>query len=122
MESVQDLLRMLGWLYRLECLENLPMFVDEKRDPAGRRSFLVEDTVGLANSLLRVREQWERQMEFLRELLVGRGAVHADPKDLGSLIADLLVLVSEATSLDGAARSIVFGVEVEDEFLALKVA
>ena len=85
---------MLGRLYCLECFENLAMFVDQKRDSSRRCSFLVEDAVSLANSLLCVGEEREGQMELLGEFLVRLSAVYANSQDFGAFFADLLVLIS----------------------------
>src|SRR2546426_1032628 len=84
--------------------------------------YCVVDALGFADALVRVCEEQEREVVFLGELLMGGCAVYTNTYYLGALLTDLLVLVAESASLDCAAWSIVFGVEVEDEFLAVKVS
>src|SRR3989442_1300195 len=48
-------------------------------------------------------------------------AVHAYSQHLSAKFTDFLVLIPEPAGFDCAARSIILGVEVEDEFLAPKI-
>ena len=55
------------------------------------------------------------------ELLVAGGAVHADAHDGVALLAQFAVVVAQAASLSRAAGGVVFGVEIEDEFLSTEL-
>jgi hypothetical protein len=66
-------------------------------------------------------EEGEREAVLLPELDVGGLRVGADSEDGRAALLDLAVDVPQATCLRGTARSVVLGIEVEDDGAAAEI-
>src|SRR3972149_1573878 len=83
---------------------------------------LLPHAVGFGHSVVRVGQQDERQIVLLRELRVRGRTVGAEADDYRVPLGVGGVVVAEAARLRGAARGVVFGIEVEDDPLPPEVA
>ena len=79
---------------------------------------LLPGAVHLGNAVISIHQQGEGQVVLLSELLVAFHSVRADTEDDGVLGCDLFVILAEPASLDRSASSIIFWIEIEDDFLA----
>ncbi len=83
--------------------------------------FFDPDAVGVDDGVVFVGDEGEGEGVLLDELGVALDGISADAEEEGFL-GDLGPGVAEGAGLLGAAGGVVFGVEVEDDFLAAKVA
>src|SRR5712692_982586 len=90
----------------VEHLGDLAAGVDDEGDPVGVRLPLVLhlDSVGAHHLALRIREQRERQLQALGELLLRVEIVHRDAQDLGVLVGEPRRDVAERRQLLRSAR------------------
>lgn len=83
--------------------------------------FFDPDAVEIDDVVVFVGDEGEGELVFLDELGVALDGIWADAEEEGFL-GDLGPGVAEVAGLGGAAGGVVFGVEVEDDFLAAEVA
>lgn len=83
--------------------------------------FFDPDAVEVDEGEVGVGDEGEGEGVFIDELGVALDGISADAEEVGSF-CDLGPGVAEGAGLGGAAGGVVFGVEVEDDFLAAKVA
>src|SRR5690348_2540856 len=84
-------------------------------DPAGQHAQGRGDNVTLADGAALVAEQGELQAVVAGEAGVLVPGGRADPDHVGPGVGEYLVAVAEGARLSGAARSLVLGVEVQDD-------
>src|SRR3989441_9248382 len=97
------------------------LLINDESNAPRHVGFIVQNAKGLCDALVRIRDQLEWEVELLCEVLMGHDIVNADAQDLCSQLANFRVLIPETTGLDGTARSIVFGIEVENNLLAFVI-
>ena len=68
--------------------------------------------------MIGVHQKGEGQVVLFPELLVALLPVWADAENDGILFSDRNVALAEPASLDRSASSIIFWIEIEDDFLA----
>ena len=72
--------------------------------------------------MIGIGQQIKRKLELGDELLVFGLVVRANAQNGVALSQECLVVIAQAASLGGAAWSVVFGVEVQDQLFAFEVA
>src|ERR1019366_1343191 len=102
---------------------NIPVMVDLRhlkgRDVFEEDPFVaLRDAEGLEERSIRVGQELDRQRELGAEVLVGRDVVGADAGDVNLALLELGLGRREGLALDGAARRVVFRVDVDHEPLA----
>jgi hypothetical protein len=83
--------------------------------------FLFHNAVGFGSFLAGVGEQRVGEVELVGEFLLRLGRIAGDAEQNGAGFFELLVGVSEAANLYGAAGGVGFGVEKKDDGLAAKI-
>src|SRR5512136_1452387 len=100
-------------------LHDLSLGIDEEGVPLGPEDLLPEEDlrllgiVGSDGAVIGIREEEHREVVLLGELHVALGRIGGHPDDLGPEGGELLKGLRELDGLEGAARSVVPGVEVE---------
>ncbi len=80
--------------------------------------FFAPGAPGFQDDVFGIGEEHEGQAVFGAELAVGRGFVRAYADDDGALGQEEVVGVAEATGFLGAARSVVLGIEIDNDGLS----
>jgi hypothetical protein len=90
---------------------------DHVGDPLGVFDFIPfgDDIVRRCDFTVDVCQEWEGQIIFRGEGLVGDFVVEADAEDGDAFGEVLFVVIAEAARFFGATGGVVFGVEVEDD-------
>ena len=107
-------------------LLNDAILVDDEGGAVGAVEFATHEFFGSPNPVrvmhaqLLVAQQVKLQAELVDELVMRLGGVLADAEDLVARVGERNQVVVEVAGLGRAARRIVLGVEVEDEFGALE--
>ena len=83
-------------------------------------AFLNPDLIGLDESVRFVGEEREGELVLFDEFLVALGGIDADAQNRG-LGFEEIPRVAKGAGLGGAARGVVFGVEIEDQGFARKI-
>src|SRR5437588_4782722 len=83
--------------------------------------FLFITAVSFRNSSLFITQQREWQVEFLDELLVRLFAVQAHTKNDRPRLLDRRAGIAKVARFLGTARSIIFGIKLEDDVFTRKV-
>ena len=115
-------------VYLGEYVGNHPVFVyhkggaDNSHISLATHLLLAPSTKGLDGGGFHVGKQVEGQFKLFPELGVGSGAVLTDSQNYCSLGKNLVVHVTKATGLCGAARSVVLGIKINHYFLALEIS
>src|SRR3954449_7180883 len=102
-------------------LRHVAVGVDHERRARVRVLALLRDAVGLAQRVLGVGQQRERQLVLRLELLVRGDGVGADAEHLRARALELAPGVADAAGLARAAGRVVLGIEVEDDRLAAQL-
>jgi hypothetical protein len=126
-ESCQHLFKVFGGFYFFEEGGDVAGFVEDEGGAFGAQVlFAVEfffdpDAVEVDDGVVFVGDEGEGESVLLDELGVALDGVGADAEEEGFLF-DLGPGVAEGAGLGGASGGVVFGVEVQDDFLAAEVA
>ncbi len=86
--------------------------------PPAVHVFLLDDAIQVADGLVAVREQVEREPVFRPEILMGPYAVAGDAENDGAQLLEFRMMIAESLALPGAARSVVTRVEMEHHMVS----
>ncbi len=75
--------------------------------------------IGLGDRFIRIREEQEREIVFLGKLGVRIWRIRADAAERGGYFEQRCVEIAKRAGLASAAGGVVFGIEVEDERMAV---
>jgi len=115
---------MLSRLHLLQDGRDAPILAEDEGGALGAHVFFAvegffdPDAVEIDDVVVFVGDEGEGEGVFLDELGVAADGIWADAEEVGFL-GDLGPGVAEGAGLGGAAGGVVFGVEVEDDFLTL---
>ena len=70
-QGVDDLLRVGVSLDRIEYFLHDTLLINDEGDPSGHVGFLVQNSIGLRDAFVGIRDQLKWQAELLCEVLVG---------------------------------------------------
>ena len=105
-------------IHRFIGLEDDPFLVDQKCLALGDKHSI--GPIGPTHLFIQVGKQGEGDVVFLLEFAMGFSIIVADPEDFNSTFLICIVIVPEPTGLFRSPRCVVFGVEVDDDVLALE--
>src|SRR5258707_381824 len=119
-EFGQNFVAVLRGIYAVVDLCDLSIWIDDKGVTGGefRYAQVGERSVDLGNFVVRVSQQFEIEPFFGAETLVGVDVVHANAQHYRVVLGILGGVGLEVMGLAGAARGLIFGVEVEHGPLA----
>src|SRR5262249_50309925 len=122
-DRFQDLRRMPWNLNPPPLAGKLPVRCDQKRRPLDAphlpavHVLHLDHTKLLAQHLIRIRDQLERESQLCLEAFVRLETVTRDSDDNGTGFDESLVQISELAAFRRASRGVVLGVEVHDYWM-----
>lgn len=110
------------------CFQNAAIFIDHKmaaydagKQQADQRIALPR-AVGFGNAMAGIDQQRERQIVFGFEFHMAIQAIRADAEHHRIFFFDVEIVIAKAACLPGSAGGIIFGIEIENNAPAAKIA